>query len=84
MKMSDEIKLDHLTRKLEELNTLMRSGQLKHGEYDQRLARLIGELRERKLAAERPAIAATFDDLVGRGVITPAVRAHIESKLGLA
>ncbi len=81
--MGDAITLDHLVRKLEELNTLMRSGTLKHGEYDQRLARLIGELRERKLDAERPAIDATMDDLVSRGVITPAVRAHMEKKLGL-
>ena len=81
--MGDAITLDHLVRKLEELNTLMRSGKLKHGEYDQRLARLIGELRERKLDAERPAIDATMDDLVSRGVITPAVRAHMEKKLGL-
>ena len=81
--MADAIKLDHLVRKLEELNDLMRRGQLRHGEYDQRLARLIGELRERRLDAERADIASTMDDLVQRGVITPAVRSHMESKLGL-
>ena len=81
--MADAIKLDHLVRKLEELNDLMRRGQLRHGEYDQRLARLIGELRERRLDAERDDIASTMDDLVQRGIITPAVRTHMESKLGL-
>jgi hypothetical protein len=82
--MADPITLDHLVRKLEDLNDLMRRGQLKHGEYDQRLARLISELRERRLDAERPDIAKTFDELVERGVITPAVRSHMESRLGLA
>ncbi len=81
--MDDAIKLDHLVRKLEDLNDLMRRGQLRHGEYDQRLARLIGELRERRLDAERPDITATLDDLVQRGIITPAVRSHMESRLGL-
>jgi hypothetical protein len=81
--MADPITLDHLVRKLEDLNDLMRRGQLRHGEYDQRLARLISELRERRLDAERKDIAATFDDLVGRGVITPAVRSHMENRLGL-
>jgi hypothetical protein len=81
--MADPITLDHLVRKLEDLNDLMRRGQLRHGEYDQRLARLISELRERRLDAERTDIAATFDDLVGRGVITPSVRSHMESRLGL-
>jgi hypothetical protein len=81
--MDDSIKLDHLVRKLEELNDLMRRGQLRHGEYDQRLARLIGELRERRLDAERSDIKTTLDDLVERGVITPAVRSHMESRLGL-
>ncbi len=81
--MDDAIKLDHLVRKLEDLNDLMRRGQLRHGEYDQRLARLIGELRERRLDAERPDITATLDDLVQRGIITPAVRSHMENRLGL-
>src|SRR5581483_6068177 len=59
------------------------AGALKGGEYDQRLARVIGELRERKLDADRPAIAAALADALARGVITPAVKAHLEKRLGL-
>jgi hypothetical protein len=81
--MEDSIKLDHLVRKLEEMHDEMRRGQFRHGEYDQRLARLISELRERKLDAERPEIAETLEGLVERRVITPAVKSHIENRLGL-
>ena len=82
--MADPIKLDHLVRKLEEMHDQMRRGQFRHGEYDQRLARLISELRERKLDAERSEITETLDGLVGRMVITPAVKPHIETRLGIS
>ena len=36
------ISVQHLTTKLEELKVEMDGGRLRHGEYDQRLARLIG------------------------------------------
>ncbi len=81
--MAKPISLDHLVRKLEELSSEMKAGSLDHGEYDQRLARMINELRERKLEADRQDISATLVDLMSRGVITPAVREHLESRLGL-
>ncbi|NIM50632.1 MAG: hypothetical protein GTN62_09910 [Gemmatimonadales bacterium] len=81
--MSEPIALDHLVRKLEELKQEMSTGTLEHGEYDQRLARIINELRERKLDADRSEINATLDGLVGRGVITPTVKTHLEQRLGL-
>ncbi|MND00975.1 hypothetical protein D3C83_197750 [compost metagenome] len=62
----------------------MDSGQLKHSEYDQRLARVIQEARENKIDADRAAVTAALDDLSGQGVITPSVRAHLENKLGLS
>ena len=70
-------------QKLEALSNDMRTGKLDHGEYDQRLARIISELRERKVDAERPKIESTIDDLLGRGVITPTVKEHLRSRLGL-
>jgi hypothetical protein len=81
--MPERITLEHFVQKMEELHTEMTSGSLKHGEYDQRLARLISELRDRKLDADRGQISATLDDLQGRGVITPTVRGHLDGKLGL-
>jgi hypothetical protein len=77
------IPIERLVQELEKLKVEMESGQLGHGEYDQRLARIIGELRERKLDASRDQINATLGELLGRGVITPAVKDHLEKRLGL-
>jgi hypothetical protein len=68
---------------METLHANMTGGKLKHSEYDQRLARIIGELRDRKIDAERPEISAAIDDLESRGVITPAVKEHLLGRLGL-
>lgn len=77
------ITLDHITRKLEELKQQMDAGSLEHGEYDQRLARLINELRERKIDADRAAITTALNDLEARGVITASVNQHLQTRLGL-
>lgn len=81
--MAESISLASFVNKMEALNTEMRSGQLGHGEYDQRLARIIHELRERKLDADRPEIESTIDDMLSRGVITPTVKDHLRNRLGL-
>ena len=78
------ISIARFVQELEALKRQVDAGTLKSGDYDQRLARVIQELRERKLDAERPAIVAALDDALARGVITPAVKAHIEKRLGLA
>ena len=74
-----------IERFVQELERLKRDmdGGLKHGEYDQRLARVLGDLREAKLDADRPKVSAALADLLARGVITPGVKAHIEMVLGL-
>ena len=77
------ITLDHLTRKLEEFRQEMDAGNLESSEYDQRLARLINELRERKIDADRSLITAKLDELLDREVITPSVKEHLEKRLGL-
>lgn len=78
------ITLERFVKEMEKLKEEMTAGRLEHGEYDQRLSRIIGELREHKLDAERPQITATLDDLLERGVITPAVRTHLEKRLGIS
>jgi hypothetical protein len=77
------VSLERFVQELERLKKEVDAGTLKHGEYDQRLARVIGELRERKLEAERGAVNDTLADLLKRGVITPAVQTHIAKRLGL-
>ena len=82
--MADVVSMQALVKKLEQLKSEMDAGKLKHGEYDQRLARMIGELRDLKVDADRAKMNSTLDDVLRRGVITPAVKAHLEKRLGLA
>lgn len=77
------VTLEHLARKLEKLKEEMDAGTLRHGEYDQRLARLIQEMRERKIDADRPAITAKLDELLAKGTITPSVKEHLIKRLGI-
>jgi hypothetical protein len=77
------VTIERLVQELEILKNEMAVGALRHGEYDQRLARMIGELRDRKIDADREQIVATLDTLLGRGVITPGVKDHIVKRLGI-
>jgi len=77
------ITIERFVQELEKLHQEMDTGSLKHSEYDQRLARVIGELRDRKLDADRPRLVAALDDLLRRGVITPSVKEHLQKRLGL-
>jgi hypothetical protein len=82
--MSTPVSLERFVQELERLKKEVDGGRLVHGEYDQRLARVIGELRERKLDADRGAVNSTLDGLLKRGIITPGVRDHIAKRLGIA
>ena len=74
-----------LARFVKELEKLKQEsdGGLKPDEYDTRLARVIQELRDRGLDADRAATTAALADAVKRGVITPAVQGHLLRRLGL-
>jgi hypothetical protein len=82
--MSTPVSVERFVQTMEKLKTEMDSGSLRHGEYDQRLARAIQELRERGLEADRAAIQQTIDQLLQRGTITPSVKDHLEKRLGLS
>jgi hypothetical protein len=81
--MAEPVSVQRFVQELEKLKSEMDAGRLKHGEYDQRLARVIQELRERKLDADRAAIQTAIDGALQRGVITAGVKTHLEKKLGL-
>ena len=81
--MADTISMATLLQKLEQLKAQMDAGKLKTGEYDQQLARMIGELRDRKVDADRATITRTLDEALRRGTITPSVKTHLEKRLGL-
>jgi hypothetical protein len=69
------VTLERFVQELERLKKDMDAG-LRHGEYDQRLARVLG--------ADRAKVSAALTDLLSRGVITPGVKNHIEKVLGLS
>jgi hypothetical protein len=77
------VSVERLVHELEKLKQEMDAGRLKSGEYDQRLARVIQELRERGLDADRARITAGLDDALRRGIITAAGREHLGHRLGL-
>jgi hypothetical protein len=81
--MAEPVSVDRLVQELEKLKQEMDAGKLKHGDYDQRLARIIQELRERKLDANRAQVTAALEDALKRGIITPSVKQHLEKRLGL-
>jgi hypothetical protein len=81
--MADAITVERFVEELQNLKNEMTAGNLEHSEYDQRLARIITELRERGLDADRPKITATLEDVLAKGIITPSVKEHLENRLGL-
>ena len=78
------ITIQRFVRELDKLKHDVDAGTLQERDYDGRLARIIRELRERGLDADRAAATVALADAVARGVITSPVQAHIEQKLGLA
>ena len=81
--MATPVPISRIVEELEKLKSEMDAGNLKHSEYDQRLARVLQELRERGVDGDRAKVTAALDDLSKRGVITPGVRDHLEKRLGL-
>ena len=77
------VSIERFLKELDKLKRDMDAGKLKSGAYDQRLARVIQELRERGVDADRTQITAALVDAHQRGVITDAVKAHLEKRLGL-
>jgi len=78
------ITIQRFVKELEKLKLEVDAGTLGPGDYDGRLARIIGELRERGLDGDRAAVEAALADATKRGVITAPTGTHIQSKLGLA
>ncbi|HYL20527.1 MAG TPA: hypothetical protein VEU74_02110 [Gemmatimonadales bacterium] len=77
------VTLERLVRELDKLKQEVDTGKLQARDYDGRLARVIGELRQQGLDADRAATTAALADAVKRGIITPAVEAHLQRRLGL-
>ena len=70
-------------KELEKLKQASDAEKLKAQDYDARLARIIQELREKGLDADRAATTAALADAVKRGIITLPVQVHLQHRLGL-
>ena len=75
------------TRVAEELRRLSSqraSGDLEADEYEHRFARMIGELRDRRIDGSRAEILATLTPLLQDGVVTAEDWRRLTRQLGLA
>lgn len=77
------ITVQRFLKELDKLKQDTDAGTLKEEDYDSRLARIIRELRERGLDADRATAMAALADALKRGVITAPVEAHLQHRLGL-
>lgn len=75
------ITIQRFVRELDKLKQEVDAGTLQPENYDGRLARIIRELRERGLDADRAAATAALADAVTRGVLTSPMKDHIEKGL---
>lgn len=78
------ITIGRFVAELEKVKQEVDAGTLQPQNYDSRLARIIQELRERGLDADRAAATLALADAVARGVISHPVHSHIQNRLGLA
>jgi hypothetical protein len=78
------ITIQRFVKELDKLKQEVDAGTLQAEDYDGRLARIIGELRERGLDADRAVATAALADAVTRGVISSPTHDHIQNRLGLA
>jgi hypothetical protein len=75
------------TRVAEELRKLSaqrKEGKLEADEYEHRFARMIGELRDRRIDGTRAEILATLTPLKDQGIVTLADWTRLTKQLGLA
>ncbi len=78
------ITLARLTREITTLSAQRKSGEINSLTYDQRFARMIGELRERRIEGSRADILAALTPLKEQGTITAGEFDRVTKQLGLA
>jgi hypothetical protein len=73
-----------VAEELKKLSSQRKEGKLTAEEYEHRFARMIGELRERRIDGSRAEILATLTPLKDQGTITAADWTRLTKQLGLA
>ena len=69
---------------LRKLSAGRKNGEIDKDEYEHRFARMIGELRDRRIDGSRAEILATLTPLFEQGVVTPEDWRRLTRQLGLA
>jgi hypothetical protein len=73
-----------VAEELRHLSAMLKSGEMNATGYDQRFARMIGELRDRRIEGSRAEILAALSPLKDDGTIAVADWARLTKQLGLA
>jgi hypothetical protein len=73
-----------VAEELKKLSSQRKEGKLAPDEYEHRFARMITELRERRIDGNRADILATLTPLRDQGIITAADWTRLTKQLGLA
>jgi hypothetical protein len=73
-----------VAEELRKLSSQRKNGKLDADEYEHRFARMIGELRDRRIDGSRAEILGTLAPLKDEGVISVAEWARLTKQLGLA
>jgi hypothetical protein len=77
------VTLERLLQEFDKLTHETDAARRDANHYDIRLARIIRDLRERGLDADRVAATAALADALRRGIIAARVAAHLHHRLGL-
>ena len=78
------IKPARVAEELRKLSTQRASGALEADEYEHRFARMVSELRDRRIDGSRQEILATLSPLLKDGVVTAEDWRRLTRQLGLA
>jgi hypothetical protein len=72
-----------LAEEIERLGAMRRNGELDRSGFDQRFARMIGELRDRKISGSREEIQTALGSLRANDTLRPEEWFRLEKQLGL-
>lgn len=72
-----------VAEELERLSSRRASGEIKPDEYEHRFARMVSELRDRRIDGNRADIMAAIDPLRQKGLVSDADYRRLLSQLGI-
>ena len=75
---------DRVAKELRHICDMRDTGQLDADEYEYRFARMVGELRDRKVSGSRAEIMAVLEPLRGKGGVDATAWDRLVKGLGLA